>query len=116
MYALADQWAESDPGEWKDVCELVCKEKMDKVDVADLQRGSLRIPVTRDGYEGRKGQWSSSELEMGRNELLHGKSPPVCRVWHIYVSDFWWYLHKVSGGRQIGKGMAVVQCKHRFFI
>lgn len=36
MHALADQWAERDPGEWKDVCELVCKGKMDKADVADL--------------------------------------------------------------------------------
>lgn len=37
MYALADWWAESDPGERKDACELVHKQKMDKVDVTDLQ-------------------------------------------------------------------------------
>lgn len=27
MYALADQWAERDPGEGKDVCELLCRGK-----------------------------------------------------------------------------------------
>lgn len=37
--------AEHDPGEWESVCELVGKEKMDKVDVADLQCGSLIIPM-----------------------------------------------------------------------
>lgn len=56
MYALTDQWAERDPGEWKDVCELVCRGKVDKVDVADLQCESLIIPVVWDGYVGRKDQ------------------------------------------------------------
>lgn len=34
MYALADQRADRDPGEQKDVC----KEKTDEVDASDLQR------------------------------------------------------------------------------
>lgn len=54
-------------------CVWTCVQgEVDKVDVADLQLESLIIPAIWDGYVGRKGQWSSSELEMGRNELLCG--------------------------------------------
>lgn len=121
MYALADWWAERDPGERKDVWELVRKQKMDKVDVTDLQCWSLVVPVIQDGYTGRKGQWCTSGLEMVRNQLslqLFGADPHRCaEECSIFIS---WIFAGISvrfkTGRQLGKGVTVVEYEHRSFI
>lgn len=113
MYALADWWAERDPGERKDVCELVRKQKTDKVDVTDLQCWSLIVPVIWDGYMGRKGQWCTSELETARNQLsrqLFGADPhPCAEECGIFIC---WIFAGISVrfqmGRQLGKGVTVV--------
>lgn len=121
MYALADQWAKCDPGERKDVCELVHKWKMGNVDVTDLQHWSLIVPVIWDGYAGRKGQWCTSELEMVRNQLsaqLSWANPHPCAgECGIFMSwTFAGTSMRSQRGRQLGKGVAVVEYEHRSFI